>query len=884
MPTAANAIYDLPGNALDSFDGSPYNSPLVDGTCAGNYVVYISNGAVQDNSADNTAATSQLQTAATAESITGATTAIPINPAGSQDNVADEWARFMQKSSKAITTYTVDVDKKTTGQGPGWSALLKSMAGVGGGKYFDVSSGNGGAQVANALGRIFSEIQAVNSVFASVSLPVSVNTEGTYFNQVYIGMFRPDKDGFPRWAGNLKQYRIAPVNNGTDLALVDADGQEAVNQETGFITECARSYWTPDTADNYWTFRPQGGCTIDGINYDNSNFPDGRTVEKGAQGYVLRSSTDRTVKTCSSTFASCSSAGPLLDFDATNVTQALLGAASTAERDQLISWAKGLDVDNEDIDAVTTTEMRPSAHGDVVHSRPVAVNLGTLDAPKIVVFYAGNDGVLKAINGNRTASIGSVTAGKEIWSFVPPEFFGNIKRLRDNNTQVSFKGNPTTSPTPLPKPYGMDGAITIYGKDNLYVGMRRGGRVLYAFNVTDIVADTPQAPRLLWKRGCPINLTGTGAADVTGCSAGYSGLGQTWSAAKIMKAAGYESGGVPKPLIIMGGGYDPCEDADPATDTCKSSEKGKGVYVIDATDGTLVSIFPTDRAVIGDVAVVTDDATGLAQWAYVADLGGNVYRIGAASGGTDNNLPFGAVAPISWNIKKIASLGCSDPTDICEANRKFMFRPSVVEKNGTIYLMLGSGDREKPLDDTYWPNSYAVENYFFMVKDVPLDPDWLESEEDNCESAVICMDSLLEIPEDSNPDAEDMADAKGWFLPLGPAEQVVTAAVTVFGNTTFSTHTPTTPEPGACTSNLGDARVYNVGYRDAAPRANNDRSMPVTGGGLPPSPVAGRVTLDDGTTIPFIIGSGESWPDPDPPAPPSPKAQPKSLTYWYIEK
>ena len=211
------------------FAGSPYNSPLVDGSCAGNYVIYISNGAVQDNSSDTSTATTQLQTAATAEGITGATTAIPINPAGSQDNVADEWARFMKKSSKAITTYTVDVDKVTNGQGPGWTALLKSMAGVSGGKYFDVSSGSGGAQVANALGRIFSEIQAVNSVFASVSLPVSVNTEGTYLNQVYIGMFRPDQDAFPRWAGNLKQYRIAQANSGTELHLVDADGQDAIN-------------------------------------------------------------------------------------------------------------------------------------------------------------------------------------------------------------------------------------------------------------------------------------------------------------------------------------------------------------------------------------------------------------------------------------------------------------------------------------------------------------------------------------------------------------------------------------------------------------------------------------------------------------------------------
>ncbi len=51
----------------------------------------------------------------------------------------------------------------------------------------DVTSGNGGADLTDALGRIFSEIQAVNSVFASVSLPVSITTQGTFLNQVYIG-------------------------------------------------------------------------------------------------------------------------------------------------------------------------------------------------------------------------------------------------------------------------------------------------------------------------------------------------------------------------------------------------------------------------------------------------------------------------------------------------------------------------------------------------------------------------------------------------------------------------------------------------------------------------------------------------------------------------
>jgi type IV pilus assembly protein PilY1 len=405
-----------------------------------------------------------------------------------------------------------------------------------------------------------------------------------------------------------------------------------------------------------------------------------------------------------------------------------------------------------------------------------------------------------------------------------------------------------------------------------------------SLSVVACVADTPVAPRLLWKKGCPVNMTG-GAADDTGCSAGYNAIGQTWSTPKVMKAEKYTdaSTGALKPLLIMGGGYDPCEDADPASDTCKSGAKGRGVYLIDATDGTVVNFFATDRGVVSDVYVVTDDDTGLAQWAYVSDLGGNVYRISSSDVATNNGLPLSALAPVHWNITKIASLGCSSPSDDCEANRKFMFEPDVVEKGGTMYLLLGSGDREKPLNDDFWPNSYEVENHFFMVKDMPANKDWLK---DACgDDDVICMDSLVEVPADSNPDEEDLATAKGWYLPLSDHEQVVTSAITVFGNVTFSTHTPVDPEPGACTSNLGDARVYNVNYANAAPRPGQNRSEPVSGGGLPPSPVAGKVTLDDGTTVPFIIGSEGSSPlEGGLPSQQPATTQPKGLTYWLIEK
>ena len=68
----------------------------------------------------------------------------------------------------------------------------------------------------------------------------------------------------------------------------------------------------------------------------------------------------------------------------------------------------------------------------------------------------------------------------------------------------------------------------------------------------------------------------------------------------------------------------------------------------------------------------------------------------------------------------------------------------------------------------------------------------------------------------------EFAAAKGWYLPLNDHEQVVTSAITVFGITTFSTHTPHVPVANSCDSNTGTARVYNVRYDDAAPRLGRD--------------------------------------------------------------
>lgn len=766
---------------------------------------------------------------------------------------ADEWARYMASPGTInAATYTIGVHSAACQAE--YASLLSSMATFGGGKYFPTTDFT---QLKIALESILSEVQPVNSAFASVSLPVSVNTQGTYLNQVFIGMFRPDENALPRWAGNLKQYKMGML--GDELALLDAAGMNALDinlEGTGFLAPCARSYWTPESDDAYWTNIDADSANCVG-HPAASNSPDGNIVEKGAQGYMLRAlaPASRNVLTCSS-----SSCVGLSAFNAANasVTKTLLGddGMTDAERTALIDWARGLNNKGDEFGAATV--MRPSVHGDVVHSRPVAVNFGTDDAPQVVVFYGANDGALRAINGNRpdkpTPDIGTAKPGEELWAFVAPETYPKFARLRDNFPKIKF----ASSLVGEPKPYGMDGSIVAFRDDKgteatsddknyIVASMRRGGNALYAFDVTE-----PASPALKWK----INTSG-----------------QSWSAPRILKTNGYGTG--KSPMLILGGGYDVCEDADPHT--C-ASPTGNKVYVLDAVTGATLRELTTERSVIAEVFVVPDGQTGLAKYAYAADLGGNVYRIS----GADANTPFADSHPSTWTLTRIAALGC-DSTGDCGANRKFMFAPDVLDDNGTYVLLLGSGDREKPL--TVWTAATAVKNHFFMIRDVPSDPTWLAMEYDTCGQDVICKDSLLGIGADDPAQADLAAKPKGWYLEMRDSEQVVTAAITIYDVVTFHTHIPADPASETlCKANLGETSVYNVYYSNAASANGTDsRYEDVAGDGLPPSPVAGVVTLDDGTSVPFLIGGSPITFDPNVPKLPASVKQPKVRVYWYTK-
>lgn len=783
---ASRAIYALDGNALNSRSGTRYNAPSA-ADCAQNFIIYISNGAVQDNNSDNTDADNRLDAAYRAAGLQRPSPRIiPLTPNGSQENVADEWARFMKESPSAITTFTLDVDKVSTGQGPGWSALLNSMAVRSGGEYYAVSSS--GTELAEKLASTFFKIQSIDSVFSSASLPISTSARGTYLNQVFMGMFRPDANSKPRWRGNLKQYQFK-YNVATDtLSLADANNNPAVGT-TGFLSPEAVSYWTAPST--FWS-QQQMGTPPSG-----SDSPDGYVVEKGgvAQGIRtanLTSQTERNVLTCVG--AGCSATTPFIPFSTANAASlSAVTAANAAERNAIINWVRGTDNAGDESGPGGATTVRPSVHGDVLHSRPAVVNYGN---GNIVVFYGTNDGALRAVNGKKTGT----GAGQELWSFIPEEHFGKFKRLRDNNPLFRISTTPVIAGDPTPpllRDYFVDGPISVYQKLNadkttnkaiLYVGMRRGGRFLYALDITN-----PAQPQFLWRK-----------SNATNDSSGNFGkLGQTWSEARVAKVRGHTN-----PVIIMGGGYDAnAEDQDPPGTTTM----GNVVMVLDAFTGQLLKQFNTDRSVPADVTLADSDRDGYTDRAYAVDLGGAIYRIDFEKTSVSGSSTSTSTATTDWGIYKLAALQSY-------GSGKFFYAPAVTLTETFAAVQVGSGDREKPLKNT-------GTDAFFTVFDERLD-------KGTPATAPTPFSTLGKVGTDQNMD-------NGCYIALATGEKVVNAATNFQGSTYFGTNRPTPPSANSCTANLGEAKVY-----DAPTFCETPTSEIFRGGGLPPSVVAGVIEVN----------------------------------------
>lgn len=577
----------------------------------------------------------------------------------------------------------------------------------------------------------------------------------------------------------------------------------------------------------------------------------------------------------------------------TGTAVATLGATSGPTTANLITWLRGKDLWEDENQNTSLTDVRASIHGDVLHARPVVVNYGSTYG--IVGFYGSNDGFLRAIKGGLTDSDGA-----EKWAFMPSEFMNYTKmsRIYMNSNVIRYPNQACTiSPTPSARSYYWDGPITAYqtsdgtaivapSKTYIYATMRRGGRMIYALNVTN-----PDDPKFLWKKGCtPLGV----------CDAGFDEMGQTWSEPKIVKLR--FTNPVThlldeKLVLIFGAGYDAAVE-DKAPGSARAPTMGTGVYVLDAETGAklafLQSPHTTKYSVPADVNVLDLNGDGYVDRVYAVDTGGNILRFDP-----DSTLDIAAVG--YWKKYLIARLGDVGDNGGSDA-RKFLFQPEVLPFTYSgatrVNILVGSGDREKPLPNLTsatttnaltCPANYTDTYYSSAVSNVVTDRFYsvVDAVQAGDSEAVVNVSPVVEADlQDVNADPNVLTPfalggaKKGWYVtlknnPNGYAlttaeEKAVNAPRVVGGVVYFATSTPAAPNPsaGICT-NLGEALGYAVDPFTGLPAINRDSSTSggaatlnatdyatkFAGGGLPPTVTAGVVTVG-GTPYRFVIGSG----------------------------
>jgi len=824
--------------AAKKADSNYYVSPASD-SCQDNYILFVGNGGPDSGE--------QNDTKKLLNDLGGILTSDPVKftPDNLTSSWFDEYGRTLKKQDvvphldgiQNVTTYTIavqspDDNSYKTKTMESARQLLKSAATLGGGEYFEA---NDGQQVMKAFVDLLQKFQAVDSVFAASTLPVSVNVRGTFLNQVYMGQFRPDAKGGPRWPGNLKQYQIGVDLNGNPY-LADRNGKAVEDTVNGFIKTDVTSFWS--TNSNYWAFDPMGNPV------SASDAPDGNIVEKGGAAQRLRqqfatSQTSRKLYTCK---GSCSTG---------SLSGTQFNAANTGLDADLVAWVRGADnIDNEDSNGIAT-DIRARIHGDLLHSRPAVVNYNRYggEGEDIMVYYGTNSGVFHAVKGGQ-----SDTDGGEVWGMIFPEFHEKLQRLRKNDPLISAAD---------PKPYFADGAVSVYqfdknddGKLNavdedkvyLYVGMRRGGRFLYALDVSN-----PEDPKHLWK--------------IDNTTEGFSELGQTWSAPRPARIRYTDV-----PVVIFGAGYDP-ENEDPLP--AEANDKGRGIFVVDGVEGKLIAHIqdPGMASIPGDLAVLDRDGDGIFDRIYAGDTKGNVWRV-----------DINDADPTKWKTHKLASLGGGGANA-----RKFLNKPDVVFGKDYDAVLIGSGDREHPFEN-------SVVNRFYMLKDsyVGLDGGYicesLESTGDPLVTTTVyrtCVEGDL-VDVTANPFQDKTGSIEnGWYLTLAEGEKVVGNAITVYGTTFFGTNRPTPPDEGVCSSNLGEAKLYAVGfeYGTATQDFNSDgkldatdRALVIEGGGFPPSPVYARTEVD-GKPV-DLVSTGSKVISPGGVS----STTKRYRTYWHIEQ
>ncbi len=648
-----------------------------------------------------------------------------------------------QQGDQFVTTHTIGFTIDLP--------ILKSAADVSGGEYYladDVEN------LTRALLQIFETANEQSLSFTSPSVAVSAFNRTQNLNDLYMTVFRAKNK--VHWPGNLKKYRVV------DRVITDANGLAAVDPATGFFNDSATSFWTT------------GG-------------PDGKEVELGGAANMLPDPAVRNLYTNNGSDANLTGvSNALTPANATAFSLSdfgLTGSSGEPTIEQLIRWARGEDLLDEDSN--TSTLVR-NVMGDPLHSQPTAVVYGGSSGNEdVVVFAATNDGYLHAIDGK---------TGSELWSFIPKELLSNLPKLMFD-PDSSFKN------------YGIDGDLVavvsdadqngvIDGSDFVYLifGMRRGGNSYYALDVTD-----KNAPKLMW------NVT-------------YPGFGQSWARPSVVRVdIANAAQNAEKATVVIGGGYDSAHDT--ATYPSTPDVAGANIYMLDLVSGAELwragrdsnadlQLASMTRAFPTQIKVADLNGDRLADRMYATDVGGQIWRFDITNGQDPATLVAGGVIA-QVGAEGLASPGTADTRRVYNSPDISIFTDNLHGRK-YIAVSIGSGYRAHPL------NTSATDR-FYSVRDPDVFHRLSQAEYD---SYPVATDADLIEVSGKTQVALSPTD-RGWKFTLPSAQMVLADSVTFDNTVYFVGFAPALNAIDACETTVGRNFLYRMSIVNGDPVVNN---------------------------------------------------------------
>ncbi len=844
-----------------------YESPI-SSTCGANYIVILSDGTpTRDNANTQNAGVDRFDALPGMSKLTCNTeptfydpdvdgndgTKIwddnlePDVPSSTIDNCLDELAGWAATEDVAtddadpfhngmqnIVTHTIGFALDLTdADGVAADTLLKSTAQMGGGKNRLAANGE---ELVNIFQDFIDTALKVNTTFSSPAVSVNAFNRATHLDDLYFTLFKPHATN-NAWLGNLKKYKLKFDDNDVPF-IADQTGEDAVNASSGFFDSGAKSYWSAAGDANDGLLVEAGGAaakltnarniyTITGAMADG----DSNGVYEPANGILAVGDSNKVTKTND------------------DLTDALLGITGKQPildaipyRETMIDWAAGLDVFNSYGAEDTLGDARLNM-GDPLHAEPALVQYGTTTVdgdtvPDLVAFVATNDGYLHAFKS---------TDGTEIFSFIPQELLTGLPAVMENSG--GDKG------------YGLDGSVVAWvddvgddgiitaGTDRviLYFGMRRGGRNIYAVDVT-----TREEPKLLWA--------------IKGGFGDYAELGQTWSTLNVEKI---KDGADDKTVLVFGGGYDATQDNALAR---RLDGVGRTVFIADAITGEQLwsardAVTDLDTAMQYSIParITTADISGdgFTDRLYASDMGGQIFRF-------DINNTSTRAATLAGSISgaRIADLAGAAAEDA----RRFYYPLDIAlvdaAPDGKYHaLVTSSGFRAHPLNTEIHDRIYMIKdrNTGLLTSSTQYKYKLgLTASDDNVLGAITESDlkdvTLNLAGGDSTTDADRDAElalirAKGgWYIDLdneaspgtwigekGLAEPLIIEGVAI-----LTTYTPAEPDTDSCIPPEGSGKVFYLDVVDATPEPPNktatdtdvrsERHVRLKRGGIPPSP------------------------------------------------